>query len=488
LDIHGHEIEPRLEHSPHALSLALTPDGKTVLAACWDGKVRFWDRRTRREGPTFTHGAPASALQLSPDSKMLLTGSFDSTARLWDLAGKPLSPPLRHEGLVYGVTVSPGGKALLTGSGDHTARLWGVATTSPLGPVLPHEQMFFPLAFSPDGRTILIRDPADSARLRLRDANSGQNVGEPLQNDCAVLAGAIGRDRKTAVTLGVNHMARVWDTTTGKPVANLVWRDLLEAVACSPDGRTVLTGSWKRAQVWDGSAGWHDRKGPDKVLEHPFDWSPIFAVAFSPDGKTLLIGSADRAALLWDAATGKQIGDPLNQRGGVYALAFSPDGKVVLTGGSDSTAQLWSVATGKTIGPPLTHQGGVFAVAFSGDGKTALTGSSDQTARLWDTATGKPIGPPLLHASPVRHVAFWHDGKTVLTAAEDELTPAHRGTGLAQFWQLSTPVAGDAEQLELWIQVVTGMELEANGGVRALDAVTWLERRQKLKTSGFEVP
>ena len=44
-----------------------------------------------------------------------------------------------------------------------------------------------------------------------------------------------------------------------------------------------------------------------------------------------------------------------------------------------------------------------------------------------------------------------------------------------------SPSSGDAEQLELWSQVVTGMELEANGGVPVLDAATWLERWLKLK-------
>ena len=44
------------------------------------------------------------------------------------------------------------------------------------------------------------------------------------------------------------------------------------------------------------------------------------------------------------------------------------------------------------------------------------------------------------------------------------------------------------EQLELWTQVVAGMELEANGGRRALDATAWLERAQKLKTLSFEFP
>jgi hypothetical protein len=59
---------------------------------------------------------------------------------------------------------------------------------------------------------------------------------------------------------------------------------------------------------------------------------------------------------------------------------------------------------------------------------------------------------------------------------------------IARFWQLSNAMVGDAEQLELWSQVVTGMELEAYGGVRVLDAAAWEQRRSRLKDSGFYSP
>ena len=78
----------------------------------------------------------------------------------------------------------------------------------------------------------------------------------------------------------------------------------------------------------------------------------VEAVAFSPDGKTVLTGSDDRTARLWDAATGRPLGLTLTHQGEVVAVAFSPDGKTVLTGSMDKTARLWDAATGRPLGLP----------------------------------------------------------------------------------------------------------------------------------------
>ena len=43
----------------------------------------------------------------------------------------------------------------------------------------------------------------------------------------------------------------------------------------------------------------------------------VWSVAFSPDGKTILTGMLDKTARLWDAATGRPIGQPLRAFGPV---------------------------------------------------------------------------------------------------------------------------------------------------------------------------
>jgi WD40 repeat protein len=231
----------------------------------------------------------------------------------------------------------------------------------------------------------------------------------------------------------------------------------------------VVTGNhWYAAHVWDADTGKLIRN-----LEHERD-GPVFNVAFSRDGKLLLTGGADRAVRFWDLATGEQLGPPLMHHTGVIALALSPNGKTVVTGDTDQNVQLWDVANRGRLLHLMGHQGGVNDATFSPDGRLVVTGSRDRTARLWHVASGKPIGPPLPHQQPVVRVAFGHDGKTILTATQDQITRS---------WPTPTAMTGTADELELWAQVATGMELAADGGVRILDGPAWQERRQRLTGS-----
>src|SRR5262249_33076415 len=121
----------------------------------------------------------------------------------------------------------------------------------------------------------------------------------------------------------------------------------------------------------------------------------------------------------WYAHVPHQLRALLPHHGPVYAVAFSPDGRLVLTGGKGGTARFWEAATGKALGQPLENGDTVYAVAFSPDGRTVLTAGRDRTARLWDMATGQAAGGPLPHPDLVHAVAFSPDGGTILTGCED---------------------------------------------------------------------
>jgi WD40 repeat protein len=110
-------------------------------------------------------------------------------------------------------------------------------------------------------------------------------------------------------------------------------------------------------------------------------------VAFSPDGHRIVSGSYDNTVRVWDADTGKPVGQPLTGHiMAVLSVAFSPDGKLIASGSMDNSVRLWDAVTGRPVGQPLPgHTAFVFSVVFSPDGTTIVSGGGDNTLRVWPT-------------------------------------------------------------------------------------------------------
>ncbi len=75
----------------------------------------------------------------------------------------------------------------------------------------------------------------------------------------------------------------------------------------------------------------------------------VWAVAWSPDGTRLLTGS-DSGAWVWDAATAEPLHQLTAHTGGVWAVAWSPDGTRLLTGGDGGTVRVWDATSGLAVG------------------------------------------------------------------------------------------------------------------------------------------
>jgi WD40 repeat protein len=418
----GQPLGLALAHPETVRALAFSPDGRTLLTGCDDRQARFFSTGTGAllDRP-LPHEAPVRAVAFSPDGRTALTAGSreppdafaarsNANALPWGVPeGKPLRWLTGHQGLVQALAFSPAGRALVTGSIDQTARLWELPTGRPLGKALKHEIPVRAMAFSADGRR--------------------------------------------ALTGGLGGGARLWDAATGRalgPVLPHTFR--IDAVAFSADGQAFLAAGPSEARFWRTADG-RRLEGGVKVDGH----AGAFA-AFSPDGTTVFV-AADQTAWLRGGTAGPPRREwHLPER--LSKVVFSTDGRTLLLVGQDSSAHLYEGATGRPKGPPLVHRGGrIHDAAFSPDGQTVLTGSRDRTAQAWDVATARPLGPPLAHQAAVLTVAFRTDGQALATGSQD---------GAVEVWALPRAVAGSAERLRVWVEVLAGMELNAQGAIRPL--------------------
>jgi WD40 repeat protein len=61
-----------------------------------------------------------------------------------------------------------------------------------------------------------------------------------------------------------------------------------------------------------------------------------------------------------------------------------------------SRRRVWDADTGKLVGEPMTHGERVFSASFSPDGKRVVTASKDNTARVWDAFWSSLVRPEKL--------------------------------------------------------------------------------------------
>jgi WD40 repeat protein len=199
--------------------------------------------------------------------------------------------------------------------------------------------------------------------------------------------------------------------------------DRLGAITISPNGQTVLTGSYDgTARLWKLASG-----EPLRVLAGHSEG--VVCVAWSPDGGQVATGSQDGTARIWDPTTGDCLAVLTGHEGWVSSVAWSPDGIHLVTGSGDNTAGVWEVATRRLMRQLVGHTDWVRSAEWCPYGRKVLTGSYDNTAAMWDTRTGKKLRELHAHTSAVPAVRWLPDGRQAITASED---------GTLRVWQVDT--------------------------------------------------
>ena len=482
-----------LRADPYFRAMAFSPDGK-VVAACDDMSLYIWDTTTGalissfKEAFTLGRYVPLSfSIAFSPDGAVVAftptvegvgiihldeprkaeyIPALDSVA-LYSTRALPGHHALRVRKKILAAShilgFSADGTTLFTSGEKEGARAWDITTGEQLHigedkingmiesleddqavklidkhtiayrfpssvnkPTLiqagsPSSNVFGSIeAVSPDGKY--------KAVLHLYDSLSVNEAG----NASLIYIDDKGTRKAYKATNPDERALRIYETKTGRLIAEAGTLDSIDQLAFSPDSQRLMYYDSKKETVTliDPVSG-------EKVAE----WKTpgCYEMVFSPEKKLIASYDKDDFVYVWDY-TGKEKFRFISNEDGtmINAIDFSPDGNAVVCAGEEGLLLHTDVRFGYRKEFTGTTDK-LEDVCFAPDGKTMATLSIDGTVTIWNPATGEQLWQERFPVRvPMRDLVFAEDGSSITVFS---------WTGEAWSWDL--PDFNDLAK-ELW--------------------------------------
>jgi WD40 repeat protein len=293
-------------HFKSVQGVAFSPDGQLIASASEEGTVNVWNAETgkllRSLGKNNT--GSLDAIAFSPDGQLIAAAGYDGEIKLWQTASGHAAGTLKgHSRFVSSLKFSPNGQNLISTSYDNSLRLWAIAfnqrlflwqmVTANTLAVFPniHSGWVCEAAFSPNGQTIA--SVGEDGTVQLWDCQQEKRLKTFTGHEGMTQAIAFSRCGKILVSSGKDKTLRVWDVATGNCLRVLSGLSETNALLFGLNDRFwVSAHSDCNIRVWHTAT--HQRIG--QLTGHS---DLVNAIALSPDGQRLVSGSADKTVKIW---------------------------------------------------------------------------------------------------------------------------------------------------------------------------------------------
>ncbi len=136
-------------------NVALSRDGKILVASGEDGGVRLWNLPNETPQLLGKHTSPSQPIAIAPDGRTVASGGWDQIVRIFSLATGSELVGRGHQGPVIYLQFSPDGKVIATGSQDGGVGMWSAETGAGRVVAAHTPRSVRGVSFSSDGRRLV---------------------------------------------------------------------------------------------------------------------------------------------------------------------------------------------------------------------------------------------------------------------------------------------------------------------------------------------
>lgn len=291
---HGYDIE----------SLVISRDGQILVSGSLYDKIHVWSMKNKKLIRTINPGKNGSTtLALSPDGQNLYTGTYleSGIVQVWNIkTGKLIRRMNSHKSGISNLTLTPDGKTLIAAGQDKTIKLWNTQTGKLIHTLKGHNAPVSAIAVSPNKNIFAssagIQGDSRDLTIRLWDIKTGKllkTLTNSIQTAGFLTFSPDGKNLISARGKSSDYgRTNIWNLSTGKIIATIA--KSLIYIGFTSDGKRLLSvDSLYGVDLWDAATGANIRQIVEQIkFEDDRTYSRVYpnTAAMSPDNKTLVIG------------------------------------------------------------------------------------------------------------------------------------------------------------------------------------------------------
>lgn len=298
-------------HTGWVYSVAISPDGQTLISKGYDNSVKVWNLYTGQLLHIPERSAhSASNLIISSDGESFATDTSDGI-KVWSLSSGELLHTItlpRSRYFARSITISPDGQTLTTTDNDDSIRIWNLSTGELLHTIEGYSSRAYNVIISSDGQTLA--NGNEDGTINVWNWRTGKLLhilkgNSPIDKDINSLVDGrkiskhqiiFSPDGQSLLSFSKDKAIMVWNQHTGQLIYTLNYNETgifgTFSITFSCDGRTIAGGSQEGIKAWKLYTG--QLLG---ILREPPSHS--ISIAISSDGQNLAIGDDDGTIKVW---------------------------------------------------------------------------------------------------------------------------------------------------------------------------------------------